>query len=150
MYISQQFQKSAFTCIYIYIIYAIYIYWCVCVKVILYILYSVYHAGTKTPHLLTSSHIAHVFFQINRPNYADIFSINHFLSQKKRHGTTLKQHLGAIRRFSLTHRRVPTPETSLASEKLHILRCQRCNHQIGTEETDRFKVLNVTSAEVVE
>ena len=46
-------------------------------------IYLVDHAETKTPHLLTSSHIAHVFFQINRPNYAHIFSINHFLSQKK-------------------------------------------------------------------
>ena len=83
-----------------------------CVKVILYniyILYSVYHAGTKTPHLLTSSHIAYVFFQINRPNYAHIFSINHFLSQKKDTAHDFKTTSGGIRRFSLTHRRVPTP-----------------------------------------
>lgn len=104
MYISQQFKE----CLYVKI-YSIYIYVCVVVILYIYILYSVYHAGTKTPHLLTSSHIAHVFFQINRPNYAHIFSINHFLSQKKTRRTTLKQHLGGIRRFSLTHRQVPTP-----------------------------------------
>lgn len=73
--------KSVYTCIYIYHIY-------MCVKVILYILYSAYHAGTKTPHLLTSSHIAHVFFN-KSPQLCPYLFYQPFSFTKKRHGARL-------------------------------------------------------------